>query len=95
MKVQPEEIIASMEQLSVTLSHNHPNSETARSVAKSLKVLKNSHGTAFTGALQSFFNSAPSVKLSDRFSFTVEEKALWDKVFSFKQLGNNLWPLSL
>ena len=30
MKVQPEEVITSMEQLSVTLSHNHPNSETAR-----------------------------------------------------------------
>ena len=95
MKVQPEEVIASMEQLSVKLSHNHPSSETARYVAKSLKELKNSHGTAFTGALQSFFNFAPSVNLSDRFSFTVEEKALWDKVFSFKQLGNNLWPLSL
>ena len=30
MKVQPEEVIASMEQLSEKLSHNHPNSETAR-----------------------------------------------------------------
>ena len=35
MKVQPEEVIASMEQLSVKLSHNHPSSETARYVAKS------------------------------------------------------------
>ena len=43
MKVQTSEAIASMEQLSVKLRHNHQSFETARYVAKSLKELKNSH----------------------------------------------------
>ncbi|OLS10657.1 hypothetical protein AUQ39_03225 [Lacticaseibacillus casei] len=95
MMVSKDEVVQAMERLNTALAESHPNSDTARYVRQTLKNLTNSDGVAFTGTLQTFFNMAPSIKVSDNFAFSETEKALWDKVFSFKQLGSNLWGASL
>ncbi|QVI35988.1 hypothetical protein BVJ53_06730 [Lacticaseibacillus chiayiensis] len=95
MMVSKDEVVHAMQNLNNALAASHPNSETARYVQQTLKDLIKSEGIAFTGTLQTFFNMAPSIKLSDSFAFNETEKGLWDKVFSFKQLGNNLWGASL
>ena len=93
--VSKDEVVQAMERLNNALAESHPNSETARYVRQALNDLKKSEGVAFTGTLQTFFNIAPSVKVSDSFAFSETETELWNKVFSFKQLGNNLWGASL
>ncbi|BAN73235.1 hypothetical protein [Lacticaseibacillus casei] len=93
--VSKDEVVQAMERLNNALAESHPNSETARYVRQALKDLTKSDGVAFTGTLQTFFNMAPSIKVSDNFAFSETERELWDKVFSFKQLGNNLWGAHL
>lgn len=93
--VSKDEVVQAMERLNNALAESHPNSETARYVRQALNDLRKSEGVAFTGTLQTFFNIAPSVKVSDSFAFSETETELWNKVFSFKQLGNNLWGASL
>ncbi|QPB55682.1 hypothetical protein [Lacticaseibacillus paracasei] len=88
------QIIAAMEKLSIALNAGHQNSETARLVTQTLEILRKTDGPAFPSKLQYFFNYAPTVKLSDNFSFSETEKALWNDVFSFKQLGNYGWVAS-
>lgn len=89
-----DEIIAAMENLAIELNRYHKNSETTLFVCQELEVLKRSNGLAFHNKLQYFFNTAPVVKLSDGISFSEVEKALWDSVFEYKQLGNYNWIAS-
>ncbi|WFB42177.1 MULTISPECIES: hypothetical protein [Lacticaseibacillus] len=89
--VSKDEVVQAMERLNSALAESHPNSETAKYVLQTLKDIKKSEGVSFYATLQAFFNMGPSIKLSDDFVFSETEKALWDKIFSFKQLGNNLW----
>ncbi|MDE3281262.1 hypothetical protein LTZ17_00950 [Lacticaseibacillus casei] len=93
--VSKNEVVQAMERLNNALTESHSNSETAKYVLQALKDIKKSEGVSFYATLQAFFNMAPSIKLSDGFVFSETEKTLWDKIFSFKQLGNNLWGASL
>lgn len=87
-------VIESMEKLNAELEKSHKDSELAIYVSQVLKELKKSDGVAFTGVLQYFYNRAPIVRISDNVKFSTNEEALWNEVFSFVQLGNNLWGAS-
>lgn len=56
-----------------------------------LAIIKKSDGVAFTGQLQNFFNHAPIVKFLSKIEFSPIEQKWWDKLFSYKDLGNNLF----
>lgn len=88
-------IVHIMEKLAALLTANHGDTPTAKYVNDTLIDLRKSDGVAFTGTLQQFFNRAQVVRLSEQIVFTDEETELWDELFAFKQLGNNLWGLSI
>ncbi|AMV63108.1 Hypothetical protein ADU72_1067 [Pediococcus damnosus] len=89
------EAIFAMKDLSVELNKYHYGSETAKYVRETLAELQKNEGVAFTGTLQVFFNRAPVVKLSESVEFNESEEKLWRNVFSFNNLGNNLWGARL
>lgn len=94
-RVKKEDIVGVMEKLAAVLTANHSDSPTAKYVSEALIDLRKSDGVAFTGAVQQFFDRAQVVRISDHIVFTDEETELWDHLFAFKQLGNNLWGLSI
>ncbi len=93
--VSKKEVVSVMSQLSSMLNKTNPNADLTNYVDQSLQTIKKSDGVAFTGQLQYFFNHAPIVKFSNNIKLTPEEQALWNKLFSLNELGNNLWGASL
>ncbi|AMB93956.1 hypothetical protein ACWOE5_07755 [Aerococcus sanguinicola] len=85
----------SLEDLVQSLEANHPEARTTRFVRESLDEVKEAEGVALTGQIQQFLEKAPIVKSSEKLEFSAEEKELWRKLLDHKQLGNNLWGLSL
>ncbi|CCI86781.1 hypothetical protein [Lactobacillus gigeriorum] len=92
--VPKKEILALMNTLNVEINYFHPGTELAKYVKATAKELTKSDGVALTGLLQQFLNQAPVIKLSDKITFTPTEKKLWDKLFSYNKLENNLWAAS-
>ena len=82
-----------MEKLIYELEKNHKNNDLTHYVKQTLKQLRKSDGVAFTGILQQFFNTGPVIKNSSSVQFNQVEKDCWTKIFSYQQLGNNLFIL--
>ncbi|APU70555.1 hypothetical protein LCR01_09930 [Companilactobacillus crustorum] len=95
MMINKNDVITSMSQLNTELNKNHQGSLTSQFVNETLLKLQKSEGVAFTGSLQYFINKAPVIKLSENIKLNKQERALWRKVFSYNELGNNLWGARL
>ncbi|CCI82468.1 hypothetical protein [Lactobacillus hominis] len=93
--VSKEKVVQVMSELDRALCEYYPSNSITQYVSESLQTIKNSNGVAFTGQLQYFLNHAPIVKISDNIEFNEKVQALWDKLFSMNELGNNLWGASL
>lgn len=94
MKIKDREnLLKAMQKLANELDKNHRDAEITQYVNQTLKQLKKSNGVAFTGVLQEFFNNGAVIKASSSASFNKIEEAIWTEVFSFQQLGNNLFIL--
>ena len=93
--VNKTSVINSFSDLSLELDKRYRGTETVNLVNETLIELKKSEGVAFTGCLQYFFNKAPVIKLSENIKLNDQEKVSWKKVFSYNDLGNNLWGASL
>lgn len=88
-------IIGTMQKLNIALKISDESSELSLYINQTLEVLRKSEGVAFTGAFQQFLNKAPIVKSESNINFNDLETSLWEELFSMRQLGNNLWGLSI
>lgn len=94
MKIKDrEKLLKVMQKLAYELDKNHRNSEITQYVKQTLKQLEKCNGVTFTGILQQFFNNGAMIKISSSVSFNKTEEDIWSEIFSFQQLGNNLFIL--
>lgn len=91
--VDKSEVVTAMQELSLALNKSHGGTELAKYVSDSLIEIEKSEGAAFTGSFQYFMNRAPILKFSEGIKFNENERTLWRKVFSFTELGNNLFRI--
>lgn len=93
--VSKSHIIGTMQKLNIALKISDESSELSLYINQTLEVLRKSEGVAFTGAFQQFLNKAHIVKSESNINFNDLETSLWEELFSMRQLGNNLWGLSI
>lgn len=84
-----------MNQLQQLLLENYPNRAITTYVSDTYNTLKHSEGVAFTGTLQQFLNTAPTILFSDGITLDDKTRQVWHDVLNDNHLGNNLWGTSM
>ena len=95
MAINKEEYLSALVAFQQVFCSKYPHTQASIFVQESYQAITKAEGVAFTGAVQQFADKITIHLFSEKIHLSQSERALLDKVLSFKQLGNNLVGLHL
>ncbi|MDO4670592.1 MAG: hypothetical protein Q4A67_03865 [Aerococcus sp.] len=90
-QITKEELLHTFTALTDALQKSHPDTPLVHYLVEIESELKKSEGVGFTGTWQQFLNKGKLVKSESDITFTEKEQKIWQTLYSYQELGNNIW----